>query len=113
MADGTDRQFEWPEAVWVEKGRGLAGYAPGYAADDETQTQLVEWGEAGRRRIIVIARVTENTPEAFGFVDTQGEAWRLRELTLERYREHVREHTMLKPDFETAAEMLETMRREW
>lgn len=110
---GPDGGFPWPRAVWVERGDGIAGYAPAYAADDEEQRQFVEWGECGRRRSIEIAEVTESTPEAFGFVDLQGRVWRLRELTLERYRQHVRPRTVLQPDFDTAEAMLEAMRQEW
>lgn len=108
-----DAHFQWPRAVLIEEGDGLAGYAPAYAADDQTQQQYVEWGEAGRRRLIEVSQVIESTPEAFAFVDVDGRRWRLRELTLERYREHVRPHTMLRPDFETQAEMLQAMAEEW
>ncbi|NIR31722.1 MAG: hypothetical protein GWN84_20895 [Gammaproteobacteria bacterium] len=113
MAEGADRLFAWPEAVWVEEGPGLAGYAPEYAVDEETQTQFVEWGEGGRRRVIEVDQVLESTPETFAFVDRSGERWRFRELTLERYRQHVRPQTMLQPDFDSREAMLEAMRAEW
>jgi len=107
--------FDWPEAVVIDapNGAALAGLRPRYMADDETQTQVLEWHEGGHVRIRELARVVEDTPERFVAETTSGELWTIEKMTLERYRERVREHTVGKPDFETEAEMLEAMRREW
>lgn len=105
--------FEFPRAVLIEKGEGLAGYAPEYVVDEERQLQFVQWQEAGHLRQFEIAELLEATPEVFRFRDTEGGEWQLRELTLERYRDQVRHRTIGRPDFESVEEMLEAMRQEW
>lgn len=105
--------FDWPQAVWVEEGDGLAGYSPEYQADDQTGQQWVSWFEGNRRRMFPVAAVLVDEPDRFRFRDDRGAEWQLRELTLARYRKHVREGTIGKPEFGTQAAMLEAMRNEW
>ena len=105
-------RFPWPEAVAIEapNSAALAGLRPRYI---EGPPPTVEWHEAGHVRLRELAQVLVDQPDRFVCETTDGERWTFRELTLERYRERVRDKTVGRPDFESAEDMLEAMRREW
>lgn len=113
-------EFDWSgiQAVWIEEGDGLAGYRPEFRAPTEMQhpdapRQWVAWIEARHERVIPVMEILADEPDRLRWRDDRGREWQFRPLTLARYREHVKPHTMGKPDFASEREMLETMRREW
>jgi hypothetical protein len=110
--DDPDTPDNWPEAAWIEQGDGLAALTPRLIREE--QRFIVDWGEAGHRRAVVCRRLNDSeAPERIEFVGVDGRKWVFRDLTLERWNEKVRPHTIGKPVFASREEMLEQMRREW
>jgi len=102
----------WPEAAWIERGDGLAAFAPQLHRVDHGFE--VSWREAGHERRFMCYSVDDSqAPERIAFVDERRRLWVLRELTLERYNEHVRMQTIGRPVFKTREEMIAAMQNDW
>lgn len=106
--------FPWPEAVAIFSSRSdvVAGLRPRFQ-EQWVGPHTVEWTEGGHIRMFQLGQVLEEDGEHYKFRDTRGDTFELRPLTLDLYEKHVRKRTVGQPHFETLAELLAAMRREW
>lgn len=106
--------FPWPEAVVIQSSRSdvVAGLRPRFQ-EQWVGPHTVEWTEGGHIRIFQLAEVLGESEDHYKFRDIRGDTFELRHLTLAEYEKHVRPKTVGKPRFDTEAEMLAAMRREW
>ncbi len=74
------------------------GYQPGFEGRPGYEPLVGFWtlSEGAGRRILEVQAVLEDHPKRFVFTDTQGRTFKLRPLTPELYRRHIRK-TLSRP----------------
>ena len=105
----------WPEAVVIFSTRDdvFGGYRPRLELVQGPEPHEVHWREGFHDRCFLLAERLPATHGGFRFRDGDGHVHELVTMTLERYREHLRHRTIGQPDFDSLAELLDAMRREW
>lgn len=103
---------EWPDAVWIERGDGLAGVDP--RLDREDGQFLVRWTEGQHERSVTCESINDSfAPGRIVFTGLNGTRWVFRELTLDLYERHVRPKTPQRLSFASRADLIASMRAAW